>query len=218
MLQEWQLSSTTPTPTKTSSRARNRQSRATPAASPAPTPTYAQQAAAYAQQVGRIATPGATANAPVPPMTLPLPNPAVAATAAPRAPLPTAPQALITSYASRLRTGATLLMQPILASASASGGITSGRTGTRRGGVINYAEPGSDEEPEREPDAGEREQNSDDSDFIASGGTRGALRASRSRTGPIRTGPSTSSSPCSTTWQTTRGCSPPQTQTRAPGA
>lgn len=73
-------------------------------------------------------------------------------------------------------------MQPILASTSAAG-VTAGRTGTRRGGVVNYAEPGSDEEPERSPDAGERDQNSEDSDFVASGGTRTAVRASRTRTG-----------------------------------
>lgn len=96
-----------------------------------------------------------------------------------RSPLPTTPQALTTTYASRLRTGATLLMQPILASASNT--TTGSRTGTRRGGVINYAEPNSGDEIE--PDAGERERDSDDSDFIASGGTRSAIRATRTRTG-----------------------------------
>lgn len=66
-------------------------------------------------------------------------------------------------------------MQPILASASAAAG---GRTGTRRGGVINYAEPGSGDELDV-PDAGEKERDSEDSDFIASGGTRTAVRATR---------------------------------------
>ena len=81
----------------------------------------------------------------------------------------------MSSYASLLKTGATLLMQPILASTAAAAG---GRTGTRRGGVINYAEPGSGDELEG-PDAGEKERDSDDSDFVASGGTRTAVRASR---------------------------------------
>lgn len=45
---------------------------------------------------------------------------------------------------------------------------------TRRGGVINYADPGSGDEF---PDAGALD--SDDSDFIASGGTRTAVRSGR---------------------------------------
>lgn len=88
-----------------------------------------------------------------------------------RSPLPTAPQALRTTYASRLRTGTTLLMQPILASSSSA--IPGGRTGTRRGGVINYADPGSGDEL----DAGAID--TDDSDFVASGGTRTAIRSTR---------------------------------------
>lgn len=63
-------------------------------------------------------------------------------------------------------------MQPILATST---NANAGRVGTRRGGVINYADPGSEEEL----DAGQIE--SDDSDFVASGGTRSQLRASRSR-------------------------------------
>lgn len=73
-------------------------------------------------------------------------------------------------------------MQPILASTSSSNLGTS-RTGTRRGGVINYAEPDSGDEA-IEPDAGERDRDSDDSDFIASGGLRTSLRASRAKMGP----------------------------------
>ncbi|THH02937.1 hypothetical protein EW145_g6672 [Phellinidium pouzarii] len=49
------------------------------------------------------------------------------------------------------------------------------------GGVVNYAEPDSGDELEREPDAGERDRDSEDSDFAASGGTRSAIRATRSR-------------------------------------
>ncbi|KAG5644783.1 hypothetical protein DXG03_007691 [Asterophora parasitica] len=92
----------------------------------------------------------------------------------PRPPLPTATQALHSTYSSRLRTGATLLMQPIFASSSATGA----RTSTRRGGMINYADPGSGDDL---PDAGALD--SDDSDFVASGGTRTSIRQSRSRGG-----------------------------------
>ncbi|KAI0755769.1 hypothetical protein C8Q74DRAFT_1222129 [Fomes fomentarius] len=89
----------------------------------------------------------------------------------PRPPLPTKPQALHSTYASRLRTGTTLLMQPILAPFS----VAAIATGTsRRGGVVNYADPGSGDDF---PDAGAID--SDDSDFVASGGTRQAIRATR---------------------------------------
>lgn len=90
----------------------------------------------------------------------------------PKPPLPTTPQAIQSTYSSRLRTGATLLMQPIFASTSATGA----RSTTRRGAVINYADPGSGDDL---PDAGAID--SDDSDFIASGGTRTSMRQGRSR-------------------------------------
>ena len=93
----------------------------------------------------------------------------------PRPPIPTTPQALHSTYASRLRTGTTLLMQPIIQAASA----TTMRSSTRRGGVINYADPGSGDDM---PDAGAID--SDDSDFVASGGTRTAIRQSRSKFTP----------------------------------
>ncbi|GBE81395.1 Chromatin structure-remodeling complex subunit sfh1 [Sparassis crispa] len=83
----------------------------------------------------------------------------------------TTPQALHSTYASRLRTGATLLVQPTLASSSATAVAT---RSSRRGGVVNYADPGSGDEF---PDAGAID--SDDSDFVASGGTRSAVRAAR---------------------------------------
>ncbi|PCH34764.1 SNF5-domain-containing protein [Wolfiporia cocos MD-104 SS10] len=85
--------------------------------------------------------------------------------------VPTATQALHSTYASRLRTGTTLLMQPVLTSSSTAAITT---RSTRRGGAVNYAEPGSGDEF---PDAGAIE--SDDSDFVASGGTRSAVRAAR---------------------------------------
>ncbi|KAF8630830.1 hypothetical protein AX17_005189 [Amanita inopinata Kibby_2008] len=90
----------------------------------------------------------------------------------PRPPLPTTPQALQSSYASRMRTGVSLLMQPIIASSSTS----TTRTTSRRGAVVNYADPGSGDDL---PDAGAIE--SDDSDFVASGGTRTSIRQSRGR-------------------------------------
>ena len=80
-----------------------------------------------------------------------------------RSPLPPATtQALHSTYASRLRTGTTLLVQPILAPSSVAAVAT--RT-TRRGGVVNYADPGSGDEF---PDAGALD--SDDSDFGGAGG------------------------------------------------
>ncbi|KAG1882681.1 hypothetical protein F4604DRAFT_1576781 [Suillus subluteus] len=94
----------------------------------------------------------------------------------PRHPLPVVSQALHSTYASRLRTGTTLLVQPVLNPPSAAAGNT--RASTRRGGMINYAEPASGDEF---PDAGAIE--SDDSDFVASGGMRTTLRTRRMGTG-----------------------------------
>ena len=97
--------------------------------------------------------------------------------ARPRAPLPTTPQAIQSTYASRLHTGATLLVQPILSGSSgttAAATTASTSTRPRRGGVVSYADPGSGDDM---PDAGEVD--SDGSDFVASGGTRTAIRAAR---------------------------------------
>ncbi|KAG2147483.1 uncharacterized protein EDB93DRAFT_1240666 [Suillus bovinus] len=94
----------------------------------------------------------------------------------PRHPLPVVSQALHSTYPSRLRTGTTLLVQPILTQPSAAAGNT--RASTRRGGMINYAEPGSGDEF---PDAGAIE--SDDSDFVGNGGMRTTLRTRRMGTG-----------------------------------
>ncbi|KAG6874108.1 hypothetical protein C0992_008069, partial [Termitomyces sp. T32_za158] len=109
----------------------------------------------------------------VPAAPVPVPAPApVAPPNPPRPPIPTAPQALSSTYASRLRTGATLLMQPLLAAATAAT-----RSTARRAAAVNYADPGSGDEI---PDAGALD--SDDSDFVASGPTRVSLRHSHSRT------------------------------------
>ncbi|KAI0795188.1 SNF5-domain-containing protein [Irpex lacteus] len=95
-------------------------------------------------------------------------------------PLTPATQAMHTTYPSRLRTGATLLMQPIFASASSTAVAT--RT-SRRGGVVNYTEPGSGDEF---PDAGAIE--SDDSDFGGGGGNRASRNARLSSRAPAGAG------------------------------
>lgn len=61
-------------------------------------------------------------------------------------------------------------MQPTLATTAAA----HARNTSRRGGVVNYADPGSGDEF---VDAGAID--SDDSDFVASGGTRTAIRQTR---------------------------------------
>ncbi|KAF8722432.1 hypothetical protein AX14_009835 [Amanita brunnescens Koide BX004] len=93
----------------------------------------------------------------------------------PRPPIQTTPQAFQSSYSSRMRTGVSLLMQPVIASSSSN--ATSTRAATR-GRVVNYADPGSGDDL---PDAGAID--SDDSDFVASGGTRTSIRQSRGRLG-----------------------------------
>ncbi|KAI6139432.1 SNF5-domain-containing protein [Pisolithus tinctorius] len=114
---------------------------------------------------------------------LPAPVPPTGPPNPPKHPLPVALQAFHSTYASRLRTGTTLLMQPILSGTSASTSTTTAtttttalaaRASTRRTGMVNYADPGSGDEF---PDAGALD--SDDSDFVASGGTRTAVRQSR---------------------------------------
>lgn len=97
-------------------------------------------------------------------------------------PIPTTPQAIQTTYGSRMRTGATLLMQPVLASSSNNTAATQGTTRTRRGAAVSYAEPGSGDEL---PDAGEID--SDGDDFVASGSVRTSTRAMRGVTGPSGT-------------------------------
>jgi chromatin structure-remodeling complex subunit SFH1 len=146
---------TTTTTPRTGTRSRPRAAKATPV-TPAPT--------AYIPAPYQPPPPPSVPAAPAPPP--PPPNP-------PPHPLSVTTQALHSTYPSRLRTGTSLLMQPILNVSSATA-----RTSTRRGGMVNYAEPGSGDEF---PDAGAID--SDDSEFVASGGTRTALRQSRSRMG-----------------------------------
>ncbi|KAG9315848.1 hypothetical protein JVU11DRAFT_3497 [Chiua virens] len=148
-----------------------------PGAQAAPSKAYLKNIHTWAAKAAP-ATPTPTAY--VPAAYQPHPPPVPAAPVAPPPPpnppphpLPVTTQALHSTYPSRLRTGATLLMQPILNVSSATA-----RTSSRRGGLVNYTEPGSGDEF---PDAGAID--SDDSDFVASGGTRTALRQSRSRMG-----------------------------------
>ncbi|KAK2465715.1 hypothetical protein APHAL10511_002259 [Amanita phalloides] len=154
-LQTWSTT-TTPPPKSYAGNARSTRARAGRASNLSGTPTTAYAAPMYQQPNLAIPAPP-----PAPP------NP-------PRPPLPTTPQACQSSYASRLRTGVSLLMQPIIASSSTT---VNTRTATR-GRVINYADPGSGDDL---PDAGAID--SDDSDFVASGGTRTSIRQSRSRMG-----------------------------------
>lgn len=114
---------------------------------------------------------------PIPTIPVAPPLPTDPRSARSRAPLPTNPQAIQSTYASRLQTGATLLVQPILSGSStvtAAATVASTSTRPRRGGVVSYADPGSGDDI---PDAGEVD--SDGSDFVASGGTRTAIRAAR---------------------------------------
>ncbi|THV03857.1 hypothetical protein K435DRAFT_835648, partial [Dendrothele bispora CBS 962.96] len=113
--------------------------------------------------------------------------------AGPKGPLPTTTQALQSTYASRLRTGATLLVQPIIhQQQSTTGASYSGLSGTRssrRGAVINYADPGSGDDLDADPpDEGAKEVDSDDSDFVASGGVRTTIRQSGRARGNMGTG------------------------------
>lgn len=156
---------------------------ATSAATTYVQPIYSQQpvvmpqaGVVYPPPPGQVPVAAAGAAYPVlqpapPPAIVPVPsNP-------PKAPLPTTPQALESTYASRMRTGASLLVQPILNNNTTSllGGAT---RSTRRGAVINYADPGSGDDL---PDAGEID--SEDSDFAASGGTRAAVRSQQQQPG-----------------------------------
>ena len=151
-LHNWSTTSTPP-PKLAGSGSRSSRPRATRSSNLAATPAIVPFAQPMYQQPLPI----------IPNMPVATPNP-------PRAPLPTTMQAYQSTYASRLKTGVSLLVQPILASASTS----HARTATRRGGVINYADPGSGDDL---PDAGALD--SDDSEFVASGGTRTSIRQSR---------------------------------------
>ncbi|KAF7299753.1 SWI/SNF chromatin remodeling complex [Mycena chlorophos] len=101
-------------------------------------------------------------------------------------PIPTQVQAYYSNYASRMRTGTSLLMQPLLnqAQASGSGGGGGGTGGTtrasRRGAAINYADPGSGDDL---PDAGGA-VDSEDSDFVNDEGMLLAASTSRPAKAP----------------------------------
>ncbi|KAI6030385.1 hypothetical protein F5J12DRAFT_902925 [Pisolithus orientalis] len=141
--------------------------------------------ASSSQTPSTPAAKGSSMPGPAAPTALPLPAPVppTGPPNPPKHPLPVTLQAFHSTYASRLRTGTTLLMQPILSGTSASTSTAAAattttalaaRASTRRTGMVNYADPGSGDEF---PDAGALD--SDDSDFVASGGTRTAVRQSR---------------------------------------
>ncbi|KIY61776.1 SNF5-domain-containing protein [Cylindrobasidium torrendii FP15055 ss-10] len=169
-LQNWSTS-TTPVPANVAVSSRSTRSRRnnnnTTTATPTPTPTRA------------------PSTVPVPvPMYIPPPVPAPSGSGSSSAPaamqgvLPTQPQAMTSTYASRLRTGATLLMQPILNQEKqtvAAGGGTGAGTGSRtsrRGAAINYAEVPSGDEYE---DSDEQEEQEEDSGFGVGGGVGGGV-------------------------------------------
>jgi len=165
----WSTSSTPPP--RTGSR-RSRPAKSSNLAPAPPTPVTPTPAAlSHIQSLAYQPAP------PIPAIPVPPPLPADPRSARQRAPLPTIPQAMQSTYASRLQTGATLLVQPILSASSTvatAAATTSTSTRPRRGGVVSYADPGSGDDI---PDAGEVD--SDGSDFVASGGTRTAIRAAR---------------------------------------
>ncbi|KAF7298788.1 SWI/SNF chromatin remodeling complex [Mycena indigotica] len=85
-------------------------------------------------------------------------------------PIPTRTQAYYSSYSSRMRTGTSLLMQPIITpgapQAGSSTSLLTSRTSRRGGVAINYADPGSGDDI---PDAGAG-VDSEDSDFVNDNG------------------------------------------------
>jgi chromatin structure-remodeling complex subunit SFH1 len=122
------------------------------------------------------------------------PPPAVPPTQAARGQLQATRQAHLSSYAARMRTGASLLMQPLVAGVAAPAAGPSNaaapaveprtavpvpratasaptRTTGRGRTQVNYTEPGSADEFEEEEEPG-----SEDSDFVASGGVRQSIR------------------------------------------
>jgi chromatin structure-remodeling complex subunit SFH1 len=165
----WSTSSTPPPRTASRRSRHTKSSNLAPASATPVTPTPA--TVPHIQPLPYQATPT------IPPIPMAPTLPTDPRSARSRAPLPTIPQAIQSTYASRLQTGATLLVQPILSGSSgvvAAATTTSTSTRPRRGGVVSYADPGSGDDI---PDAGEVD--SDGSDFVASGGTRTAIRAAR---------------------------------------
>ena len=167
-IQAWSNSSTARASSSRTTRSRTTRSSNLATQPPQPSPIQPQQTQPY--NIPYYQPP------PVQPQYFPPPK---TRTNPPRPVLQTTPQALHTTYPSRLRTGSTLLMQPILSATSTTqgtgdsglrgGGGTAGRS--RRSTAINYAEPPSGDEG---LDAGAID--SEDSDFIASGGVRTSIR------------------------------------------
>ena len=167
-IQAWSNSSTARASSSRTTRSRTTRSSNLAAQPSQPSPLQPQQTQSY--NIPYYQPP------PVQPQYFP---PSKTRTNPPRPILQTTPQALHSTYPSRLRTGSTLLMQPVLSAISTTqgagdGGLRSvgGAAGrSRRSTAINYAEPPSGDEG---LDAGAID--SEDSDFIASGGVRTSIR------------------------------------------
>ena len=174
-IQAWSNSSTARASSSRTTRSRTTRSSNLAAQPSQPSPLQPQQSQSY--NIPYYQPP------PVQPQYFPPPK---TRTNPPRPVLQTTQQALHTTYPSRLRTGSTLLMQPLLNATSNAlgagdggprgGGGTAGRS--RRSTAINYAEPPSGDEG---LDAGAID--SEDSDFLASGGVRTSIRRAGRPTG-----------------------------------
>ncbi|KAJ3751648.1 SNF5-domain-containing protein [Lentinula raphanica] len=114
---------------------------------------------------------------------------AAAAPAVTQNPVSASAQAYFTSYASRLRTGATLLVQPtIFPGGTYTSSTRATRASRRSRTTINYAEPDDDDDdendkneaadPDHVPDAGALDDDANDGDFNAGRAGRGAGRPS----------------------------------------
>lgn len=173
-VQAW--STTTPKPSasaSTSRPTRARSARNAGSVTPAPATPVQMTAPPLAASYGQPMYPQAYHATPVSmPQAMPVPAQSLGPQNPPKAVLPTTPQALHTTYPSRMRTGVSLLMQPVFTSSTAALLSGTGRP-SRRGAVINYADPGSGDEL---LDAGALD--SEDSDFQ---GIAGAGRSSRQR-------------------------------------
>ncbi|KAH6912679.1 hypothetical protein BKA70DRAFT_1370206 [Coprinopsis sp. MPI-PUGE-AT-0042] len=185
-VQAWSV--TTPKPSASASTSRPTRARSTRNAgsvTPAPATPVQMAAPTLSASYGQPMYPQAYHATPVA-MQQPMPVPAqpLGPQNPPKAVLPTTPQALHTTYPSRMKTGVSLLMQPVFTSTTAALLSGTGRPSRRGGAVINYADPGSGD------DAGALD--SEDSDFQGrasrqrGAGTSSAMGVFNSTTGAGR--------------------------------
>ncbi|EAU85972.2 snr1 [Coprinopsis cinerea okayama7 len=176
-IQAWSAaSSPKPTASMSSRPSRARSTRNAGSGTPTPTTPVPTMPIAATSSATSYVQPIYSHSHPVVPMQVqqPIQQPSVPMNP-PKAPLPTVPQALQSTYASRMKTGVSLLVQPIFQSTTLALLSGTGRP-SRRGAVINYADPGSGDDL---PDAGELD--SDDSEFQANGGGRSSSRQQQGR-------------------------------------